>query len=69
MLGVLVPAVDVTAAEMLARLREELDRRGVRFVIARDIGQVRDVLRRAEGDELADGTVFPTVGEAVAAVR
>jgi len=61
-----VPFVDVTAAEMLARLRGDLDDAGVRLYVARDIGQVRDELRTA-GD--APRRVYPTIGDAVAAVR
>jgi SulP family sulfate permease len=57
-----VPYVDVTAAEMLVRLRDELERDGVRLVVARDVGQVRDVLRE-------EGRVFRTVEEAVSRVR
>jgi SulP family sulfate permease len=61
-----VPFVDVTAAEMLGRLDEELGAIGVRLLIARDVGQVRDVLRTAGA-----GTrrVFPTVGQAVDAAE
>ena len=39
-----VPSIDVTAADMLAEVREDLAREGVRLEIAHDIGQVRDVL-------------------------
>ena len=35
---------------MLEELAEDLRRDGVALVIARDIGQVRDVLRRAGAD-------------------
>jgi sulfate permease, SulP family len=45
-----VPFVDVSAARMLEELAEDLQRDGVALVIARDIGQVRDVLRRAGAD-------------------
>jgi len=62
-----VPFVDVTAAEMLAQLRSDLDRDGVRLVVARDVGQVRDVLRRAGAEDEAG--LFPTVEEAVSRVR
>lgn len=41
-----MPAVDVTAAEALARLSTDVDRRGVRLWVARTTGQVRDVLAR-----------------------
>ena len=59
-----VPFVDVTAAQMLAELARDLARTGVTFLIARDIGQVRDVLGTVEGD--ADSRhVYRTVGEAV----
>jgi SulP family sulfate permease len=63
-----IPYVDVTAARMLVQLDDELRRRGVRLVVARDIGQVRDVLRRTE----ADGpllTAYPTVRQAVEALE
>ncbi len=62
-----VPFVDVTAAEMLLQLRGDLDREGVRLVMARDIGQVRDVLRR-EGVTDAS-VVYATVEDAVSRVR
>ena len=45
-----IPYIDVTAARMLVQLDDELERRGVRLVVARDIGQVRDVLRRTGED-------------------
>ncbi len=60
-----VPYVDVTAAEMLQQLRGDLDRDGVRLLIARDIGQVRDVLRRAGAEDAT--AVFPSVEAAVEA--
>ncbi len=59
--------VDVTAARMLYELADELDRAGVRLVLAHDIGQVADVLDK-EGVETRV-TVYRTVEEAVAAVR
>ncbi len=58
-----VPFIDVTAATMLAELALDLERDGVALVLARDIGQVRDVLR-----SLADGPpirTYPTLDEAV----
>ena len=60
-----VPYVDVTAAEMLQQLRADLDRDGVRLLVARDIGQVRDVLRRAGAEDAT--AVFPSVEAAVEA--
>ena len=61
-----VPYLDVTAAEMLSGLRSDLDREGVTLALARDIGAVRDVLRRSDV-ELEH--VYPSVAEAVAALR
>jgi high affinity sulfate transporter 1 len=57
--------VDVSAVRTLAELREDLDRAGVRLLFARDIGQVRDVLRRAGDAELAH--IYPTIDAAVEA--
>ena len=62
-----IPYIDVTAARMLVLLDDELQRRGVRLVIARDIGQVRDVLGRTER-EGALLTAYPTVRQAVDAL-
>jgi hypothetical protein len=50
---------------MLVQLREELDAAGVRLFVARDVGQVRDVLRSAGGEQ----RVYRTVTEAVDAAR
>lgn len=58
-----MPYIDVTAASMLVRLTEELERRGVTLVIARDIGQVRDVLETAP--ETVKARAYPTVQAAV----
>jgi MFS superfamily sulfate permease-like transporter len=62
-----VPFVDVTAARMLDELTADLHRRRVRLVIARDVGQVRDVLA-SSGDDAAP-EYFPSVRAAVDAVR
>jgi SulP family sulfate permease len=56
--------VDVTAVEMLDQLSDDLKTRNVRLLIARDVGQVRDVLGRA-GADAALQRVFPTVQAAV----
>ena len=61
-----MPYIDVTAAETLARVRDDLTRNGVRLLVARDIGQVRDVLGRVGAE---DGAVFPTVEDAVSRAR
>ena len=63
-----VPFVDVTAAEMIERLCTVLAGQGKQLVLARDIGQVRDVLGRA-GDDVDAATVYPSVSAAVDAVR
>ena len=65
--GETVPFVDVTAARMLDELTADLHRRGVRLVIARDVGQVRDVLAQSGG--AAAPEYFPSVRAAVDAVR
>jgi sulfate permease, SulP family len=62
-----VPFVDVTAARMLDELTADLHRRGVRLVIARDVGQVRDVLATSGDDAVPE--YFPSVRAAVDAVR
>jgi high affinity sulfate transporter 1 len=59
-----VPGADVSAVRMLAEVREDLERTGVRLVLARDIGGIRDIMRRELGpDALRD--VYPTVRAAV----
>ena len=60
------PSIDVTGAQMLAELADNLRRRGTRLLVARDVGQVRDVLRRVEVPEIVVG-VYPTVDAAVEA--
>ena len=62
-----VPTIDITAADMLAQLAVDLERRGIGLTVARDLGQVRDVLRHSDAAELA-ATFHPTVDAAVAAV-
>ena len=51
---------------MLADLAHNLRSRGTRLLVARDVGQVRDVLRRVEVPEIVVG-VYPTVDAAVEA--
>jgi MFS superfamily sulfate permease-like transporter len=60
------PSIDVTAAQMLADLANNLRSRGTRLLVARDVGQVRDVLRCVELPEILVG-VYPTVDAAVEA--
>jgi SulP family sulfate permease len=63
-----IPFVDVTAANMLDQLAGELRRRGVRLVIARDVGLVRDMLERVSEDS-ALRDVYPSVRAAVDGVH
>jgi MFS superfamily sulfate permease-like transporter len=62
-----VPYVDVSAARMLAELADDLERDGVVLAIARDVGQVRDVMERAEPGHRPVRT-YRTVREAVDAL-
>lgn len=63
-----VPFVDVTASRMLKELGEDLSGRSIALFLARDIGQVRDVLRHSHPDDGAgEGRIFATVEEAVEA--
>ena len=61
------PFVDVTAARMLVAAHEELRPHGVRLVLARDVGQVRDVLGciTDDGDLIAS---YPTIEAAIDAL-
>ena len=63
-----VPSIDVTGAAMLATLGDELDRRGIRLLLAKSVGQVRDVLRTAPARQ-RHVTYQPTIDDAIAAVR
>jgi SulP family sulfate permease len=62
-----MPVVDVTAADMLNELAADLQRDGTGLVLARSIGQVRDLLSVAEPDRPAL-VVYPTVRAAIAAL-
>lgn len=59
-----IPTVDVTAVRMLIELGERLSEQGVVLALARNIGQVRDLMPA----ESKDIRFFDTVGEAVAAL-
>jgi sulfate permease, SulP family len=61
-----VPSIDVTAVRMLDTLAADLGRRGVRFALARDVGQVRDLLSQVSPDSPV--RTYPTVRAAVAAL-
>jgi MFS superfamily sulfate permease-like transporter len=63
-----VPAIDFTAVGMVVDLHDELAAQAIQLLIARDIGQVRDVLETAGGPSLVDH-FHPSVRDAVAAAR
>jgi SulP family sulfate permease len=63
-----IPFIDVTSAQMLADLAENLRARNIRLLIARDIGQVRDVLQRVV-DDPALTHIYPTIQAAVDAAH
>ena len=62
-----VPAIDVTAVGMLVELADELRRDEIELVLARDVGEVRDLLQL--GAEDAPLRTYPTVRAAVEALR
>ena len=62
--------IDLTAIDALGELRDELDRRGVVFAMARVKQDLRDDLERAGFlDRVGDDRVFATLPTAVAAFR
>ena len=63
-----VPTIDVTAVRMLDELADDLERRGVRMAVARDVGQVRDLLAEAAPGPGSPVRTYPTVRAAVAAL-
>lgn len=63
-----MPFLDVTAVSMLDQAEKDLRRKGVRLLVARDIGPVRDVLRAAGADQ-ALTYVYPSVQAAVESVE
>ncbi len=63
-----IPFIDVTASRMLADLADELQHQRVRLLIARDVGQVRDVLQSVIDDPVLEH-VYPTVQAAVDAAE
>jgi sulfate permease, SulP family len=63
-----IPFIDVTASRMLANLTDELHDRDVRLLIAREIGQVRDVVRHVIATPAPTNT-YTTVQAAVDALR
>jgi anti-anti-sigma factor len=63
-----VATIDVTAVHMLAELAQSLEREGVRLLVSRQIGQVRDVVGQVATDTTPEG-VYPTVRAAVQAAQ
>ena len=63
-----VPSIDVTAAAMLGAVRDQLAVRHIQFLIARDVGQVRDVLAHYAESDLS-ASMHPTVRDAIEAVE
>jgi anti-anti-sigma factor len=61
-----MPFIDITAATMLGQLVADLGRDGIRLVLARDIGQVRDLLRASEAGGVL--RAYPTIEDAVDAL-
>ena len=61
-----IPFIDVTSSRMLADLADELHHQGVRLLIARDVGQVRDIMSHVI-DNPAVKQFYPTVQAAVEA--
>ncbi len=67
--GESMPYIDVTAARELHKLGAELGQRGVELVLARNIGQVRDLLDAGDDEDPAERVrVFATVELAVTAL-
>lgn len=60
-----VPSIDLTAVRVFDQLADDLERDGVRFAIARDVGQVHDLLDEAAQSETRR-RLYPTVRAAVA---
>jgi sulfate permease, SulP family len=63
-----VPFIDVSAVNTLDQLTEELEAQHVQLLLARDVGQVRDVLRGADAAEELR-RVYSTVRAAIEATR
>ncbi len=63
-----VAFIDVTAADMLATLSDELAALGVALVIAHDVGQVRDTLRETGLEDSIGSRTYPTVDQAIEAL-
>ena len=67
--GETVAFADVTAAQMLRALRDRLESSGVGLYMAKDIGQVRDVILQADPGDPLIHHLFPTIREAIEAAK
>jgi sulfate permease, SulP family len=65
--GQTVPFIDVTEAQMFAAVAEGLDRDRIQFLLARDVGQVRDIVNRADRGARIAIHPKPTVQDAASA--
>ena len=65
--GETAPSLDISAVEMLVELTTDLQREGMSLALAHPIGQVRDVLAKAEVQGEPD--LYASLDEAVAAAR
>jgi high affinity sulfate transporter 1 len=63
-----IPGIDVTGAAMLVSLRDRLAERGIQLLVAKSIGQVRDVVATAEPAADFAGR-YDSVDAAVSAAR
>jgi len=63
-----VAFIDVTAADMLVTLSEELAALGVVLVVAHDVGQVRDTLHETGLEDSIGGRIYATVDQAIEAL-
>jgi high affinity sulfate transporter 1 len=62
-----IPAIDITAAHMLVELTHDLQHEGTRLVLARQVGQVRDILDKDQAPTAIE--VYPSVRTAVDALE
>jgi anti-anti-sigma factor len=64
-----VAFIDVTAADMLETLSEELAAGGVELILAHNVGQVRDTLQETGADASQGSRSYATVDDAIEALR
>jgi MFS superfamily sulfate permease-like transporter len=62
-----IPAIDFTAAHMLIELGHDLQRQGKRLVLARQVGQVRDIFSTERGPRAIE--IYPSARAAADALR